>query len=78
MAGNPIYGAGYYKGFGDGQKTGTILGVAGLAAGAVLAAAQWGVGKYKKHRLAKHEAEAEAVADDQTDELEPGGAAEPA
>lgn len=52
--GNPAWGHGYHKGFGDGAKQGSVVGalitvgVTGLVVGG-----KWAVGKLREHSAAK-------------------------
>lgn len=66
--GNPAWGHGYHKGFGDGAKQGgTIVGVVLLGMGGLVAAGKWGYGKLKDHKLAKADDIASEMGDPEVD-----------
>ena len=66
--GNPVWGAGYHQGFGDGAKQGgTIVGLVFLGAGGVVAAGRWGYGKLKDRKLARADATAAAMENPEVD-----------
>lgn len=52
--GNPAWGHGYHKGFGDGAKQGgTVVGAVFLGMTGLVAVGKWGYGKLKDRKLAK-------------------------
>lgn len=52
--GNPAWGHGYNKGFGDGAKHGgAVVGAVFIGVGGLVAAGKWGFGKLKGRKLAK-------------------------
>ena len=55
--GNPAWGNGYHKGFGDGARQGGIIGsVVTLTIGGVIAGGAWGMGKLRDRSAAKQQA----------------------
>lgn len=56
MAGNPVYGAGYYKGSHDGFGKGAGTGAAVVVVlGGAVYGLKWCYGKFKDNAAAKHE-----------------------
>lgn len=53
--GNPAWGHGYHKGFGDGAKQGGVVGaLIALGATGLVVGGKWAVGKLRERSLAKH------------------------
>ncbi|GAA4266188.1 hypothetical protein [Frondihabitans peucedani] len=60
--GNPAWGHGYYKGFGDGAKQGGMVGVLiTLGATGLVVGGKWAVGKLRDRSLAKQLSEEPSV-----------------
>lgn len=67
--GNPAWGHGYHKGFGDGAKQGGVVGaLITLGATGLVVGGKWAVGKLRERSLAKQldaDPAAEALAGDE-------------
>lgn len=60
--GNPAWGHGYHKGFGDGAKQGGVVGaLITLGATGLVVGGKWAVGKLRERSLAKQLAEEPAT-----------------
>ena len=76
--GNPAWGHGYHKGFGDGAKQGGVVGaLITLGATGLVVGGKWAVGKLRERSLAKQLAEEPAPdapdVDDQNPQTNPTG-----
>lgn len=70
--GNPAWGHGYHKGFGDGAKQGGVLGsLITLGAGALVGGGVWAAGKLRDRSAAKQITYATAPDEVFDDEVEP-------
>lgn len=53
--GNPAWGHGYHKGFGDGAKQGGIVGaLITFGATGLVVGGKWAIGKLRERSMAKH------------------------
>lgn len=60
--GNPAWGHGYHKGFGDGAKQGGVVGaLITLGATGLIVGGKWAVGKLRERSLVKRFAEESSV-----------------
>lgn len=66
--GNPAWGHGYHKGFGDGAKQGSVVGaLITLGATGLVVGGKWAVGKLRDRSLAKQPVESSSADTPNTD-----------